>query len=356
MESVIEISSEKAPRHFDEVVGHRPILDALVRAFASGRGHHAYLFSGPDGVGKRSVANILGQSMLCQEGVIGRPCGRCGPCSRVAAGSHADWIVVSPEGERIKIETIRKLNHDFNFRPFEGGARVVLIEAADHMTPEAANALLKTLEEPPAGSSFILTANNHAQVLPTVVSRCQHLPFSALGADDVATVMRRVAPDLEAEAMASAAVFSGGSPGHALALLDDPVFLARGEIMGQFLGLVTQESSPVGFGDWAELRDPRPTENRGKLAQQRFILRGVLALLNLLVRDLMVARSGGAESHLLNSTLREQLVEAGGRLTWDGLSAILRAIREAGAAVDGNVTPRLILETLAIRVSDSTMN
>lgn len=356
MESSIEISNEKSPRHFTDVVGHQSILEALVRAFRSGRGHHAYLFSGPDGIGKRSVATILGQSILCERGPIGQPCGECGPCSRVLAGSHADWIVIRPEGERIKIETIRKLNHDFNFRPFEGGARVVLIEASDRMTPEAANALLKTLEEPPAGSSFILIASNHVQLLPTVVSRCQHVPFSVLSPDDVSTVMRRVAPQLDDEVMASAAVFSGGSPGQALALIDDPVFLARSEIMGEFMGLLAGQGSPIIFGDWAEMRDPRPSESRGKLAQQRFILRGVLGLLNLLVRDLLVARSGGAESHLLNSTMCEQLVEAGGRLTWDRLSAILRAIREAGAAVDGNVTPRLILETLAIRVSDSSKN
>ncbi|MCA9563170.1 MAG: hypothetical protein KC561_06760, partial [Myxococcales bacterium] len=118
-------------RTFDDIVGHREALDALRRAFEGGRGHHAYLFSGPSGIGKRSIAEVLGRSLLCSERRIGFPCGHCGPCTRVIAGSHADWMPLEPEGTSIKISTIRRLNHEFTYRPFEGGARIVLLDNAE---------------------------------------------------------------------------------------------------------------------------------------------------------------------------------------------------------------------------------
>ena len=345
------------PADFSQIVGHRTALDAIERAFSAGRGHHAYLFSGPDGVGKRTVAELLGQSLLCEEGQIGEPCNSCGPCRRVMAGSHADWIVLRPEGEWVKIGTIRDLIHQFSFRPFEAGARVVLLDDAERLTTEAANALLKLLEEPPPSSYFLLITANQVQLLPTIISRCQTIPFSPLSNDEVTKVIHRMVHDPEtavAYQLQLAERFCWGSPGRAWALLEDPVFQRRLDLNEDFFQLVRSTNpTPLALGDWADTADKRPSDGRSRLAQQRDITRNVLDLLRILIRDLMLLNAGGSIDLVINRDFKDQLSDVARELTSTRLSAILTAVREAEDAVDGNVGPRLVLENLATRVIDS---
>lgn len=343
---------------FRDIVGHGTALEALERAFTGNRGHHAYLFTGPSGVGKRTVAEVMAGSLLCERGRVGAPCGHCGSCRRVSAGSHADWRSLAPDADRIKIADVRELNHEFAFGSFEGGARVVLIDDAERFTPEAANALLKTLEEPPPRSYFFLITSNHAQLLPTVVSRCQHVPFVALSPSEVEQVVSRVEAEegaLDNNLLEVAARFSGGSPGHALALIEDPVFARRPQLVREFLALTSGETAnPTAFGDWAELPDPRPSDGRSKLARQRDLTRSVLESLKVTMRDVMLVRSDGALERLVNADLASDFSRYSGELTWDRISAMLRAVRDAEEAVAGNVPPRLVLETLGVRVADLT--
>jgi DNA polymerase III subunit delta' len=333
------------PRSFDEVIGHTLALDTLRRAFESGRAHHAYLFDGPSGVGKRTVADLTGRSLLCERDRLGHPCGECGECRRVLVGSHPDFIVLEPEGQFIKIEAVRRLSHAFAFRSFEGGRRVVLVDPADRLTEEAANALLKTLEEPPVGSFFFVITANRSQLLPTIVSRCQHLPFSPLSSEDVARVLGR----LGLRAAAVAARYSGGSPGRAAGLAADPVFARREELFQLFSRLArSAPGAPLALdlGDWAE-------GSGGKLQDQRGRARDVLALLKILLRDLMLVKAGGDHARLVNQDQLGRVVQTAAELTWPELSAMLEALRAAEEAVEGNVTPRLALERLAAQVMEA---
>ena len=151
-----------------------------------------------------------------------------------------------------------------------------------------------------------------------------------------------------------AARFSGGSPGRAMALLDDPVFLQRDKLADDLLGLtVGPQTSPLAMGEWAEISDKRPSDGRSRLAQQRDLTRSVLDLIKVLVRDLMLVKARGSTDRLINVDLYDSLSGTAQELTWAQLSAILTAVREAEDAVVGNVTPRLVLENLAIRVIDS---
>ena len=340
-----------APTTFDEIVGHAQALETLERAFLSGRAHHALLLDGPPGVGKRAIAHIFGRSLLCKQGSIGRPCNTCGECRRVLAGSHPDWLELEPDGANIKIAAIRQLTQTFTYRPFEGGRRVALIDPAERMTDEAANALLKTLEEPPAESYFLLVTSNRALLLPTIVSRCQHLPFSAMSAQEVQRVLNR----LNLESTDAAARYSGGSPGKALELLEDRTFADRGELFGSFLDLAdTNQPLILDFADWSEPSDASAKAHLSVLARKREQTRSVLELLKILLRDLFVLSAGGDEKHLLNTDMTGRLTQSSQQLTWQSLSAMLKALREAEMAVDGNVTPRLVLENLAARVAETT--
>ena len=338
----------KEPLKFDDLLGHKVALDSLVRAFGAGRGHHAYLFSGPSGIGKRLAAHLLGRSLLCEVGAIGAPCGSCAACRRVIAGSHPDWRQLEREGEYIKIGAVRQLNHEFVFRPFEGGARIALVDEAERMTPEAANALLKTLEEPPPRSYFMLVTSNPAQLLPTVVSRCQQVPLSPLTPSQVEAVLAD--RDLPPDAIAPAARFSGGSPGRALELLEDHVFNHRRNLYGNIAALVDGKPGAVmPFGDWCEVG----ADGRVPLADQRVRVRMVLEMLGVLFRDLLLLLRRGSPQRLLNADLLSALRPLTEQLTFACISDILPALRAAEEAVYGNVTPRLVLETLGIRIFEA---
>ena len=167
---------------FVEPVGHAEAIAGLLRAAAGRRLAHALLLSGPDGIGKFLAAEWLAFGLLCARGPA-RPCGACGPCKRLLAGTHADILVLDPESEgeeEIKISRITRRERDsqpnvgdfLSLRPMEGGWRVVILRDADRMNEEAQNALLKTLEEPGTSTLLALVASRPESLLPTTRSRC----------------------------------------------------------------------------------------------------------------------------------------------------------------------------------------
>lgn len=194
----------------------------LRRAAARGRLAHGYLFLGPAGVGKRLVARGLAQALFCRETNEKElaPCGHCPACKQVLAQTHPDLLEIGcPEGKReLPIDLIagakdrrgrEGLCHDLSLRPMSASRRVAIIDDAERMNDESANALLKTLEEPPPGSILILLAADLEPILPTIRSRCQPLWFSALSIDDVAAILRH--EGLTPADAGKAAADSGGS-------------------------------------------------------------------------------------------------------------------------------------------------
>ncbi|MHB8763977.1 MAG: DNA polymerase III subunit delta', partial [Deferrisomatales bacterium] len=199
---------------FDEVVGHERPIRVLSRALASGRVPHAYLFWGPDGVGKELVARRTAQVLLCADpGALARAraCGRCAPCGRVEAGSHPDLHVPVAKGASLSVAEVRTLQETLAYQAFERGRKVVILRQAFRMTREAGNALLKTLEEPPAGTHIVLLAHHRNQLLPTLVSRCQSLRFDPLPQGEVRRLLE--ARGLDPAAAEALAQVSGGCPG-----------------------------------------------------------------------------------------------------------------------------------------------
>ena len=158
---------------FDRIVGQELALAVLRQALATGP-THAYLFAGPKGVGKADAALEFAAALCCPDG----GCGECDTCRRVREGIHPDVEVVAPEGSLILVDQIREINRDIALRPFEAKARVYVLLQAESMNKEAANAFLKTLEEPPPHAYLILVTDTPDELLPTIVSRCQRVPFS----------------------------------------------------------------------------------------------------------------------------------------------------------------------------------
>lgn len=174
-----------------QVRGQHAAVNMMRRASTSGRIAHAYLFVGPKGVGKATTASMTAAALLCEtEDAATRPCGRCAACEDVAAGRHVDLFWIEPEGDKILIDQVRRLQQQVMLRAVRGRYKVFVIEAIDTATEQAQNALLKVLEEPPGETVFILIAHNETPLLPTIVSRCVSVRFGPLPKDVAASILR----------------------------------------------------------------------------------------------------------------------------------------------------------------------
>jgi len=220
---------------FSEIRGHSRALGLLTRVMSTNRLAHAYLFSGPDGVGKATVAREMAASLLCTEKDNPEPCGHCPGCRQYASGNHPDFLHVQPDGVSIKIDQIRALKKQLAFSPFAGGVRVVLIDEAQTMRREAANSLLKLLEEPPPDNLFLLIASDAEPILPTIVSRCQVVAFAPLAYDVAAEIIGLHAPELDGHQSMILAKLSGGCPGRALSMEAGDVLPLRDQVISALL-------------------------------------------------------------------------------------------------------------------------
>ena len=201
---------------FAEIIGQKNQLDILRLALANNRLHHAYLFTGPEGVGKRTTALALAKALHCTE-KSGDFCGRCAECARVMARNHPDVRVIErlANKKEISIQQIRDMEKELRYRSFSGGRKIAIIDPATLLNPASQNALLKTLEEPPPDSLLILIAASAGALLPTLRSRCLQLSFGPLPRQLIAGFLlseKRVKPE-EAELLAA---LSMGSLGAAL--------------------------------------------------------------------------------------------------------------------------------------------
>ncbi|MFH2005644.1 MAG: DNA polymerase III subunit delta' [bacterium] len=203
---------------FPSIVGHGPVIARLERAIDSGRVHHAFYFTGPAGVGKAAVGVAFAQALNCSH-APGRGCGQCQVCSRIGRNIHPDLVWIEAEGKQIKIEQVRRLEERLAQGAHEGRALVILVNEVDRMSIGAANALLKSLEEPRAGVHFVLVSAASHRVPITVRSRCQQVRFGPLSVEVVAAALAAETTLGRAE-REEVARLSAGSLTHARLLVD----------------------------------------------------------------------------------------------------------------------------------------
>lgn len=209
-------------RGFASIRGHARVVERLERAITAGRVHHAYYFTGPDGVGKASTGIALAQAMNCDQ-APGRGCGHCSVCSRLGRNIHPDLVRVEAEGKQIKIQQIRQLEERLAQGAHEARALVILINEVERLNVYAANALLKNLEEPRPGVHFVLVSAASHRVPITIRSRCQQVRFGPLSAEVVAELVAERLSLGAAEA-AEAARLADGSLTRALMLVEHEEF------------------------------------------------------------------------------------------------------------------------------------
>ncbi len=233
------------PKTFAEVVGQKQVSDTLAKAIQENKVAHAYLFSGPRGTGKTSMAKIFARSINCVEGPTTTPCGVCGPCQGILRGDFIDVIEIDAASNR-GIDEIRALRDNVRFLPVEGRKKVYIIDEAHMLTTEAWNALLKTIEEPPAHVMFIFATTEVDKLPVTIVSRCQRFAFRRISLEDMMEHLLYVAKESDIPLTPAAAqviaIQADGGLRDALSLLDQCSGMADGEITPEvvenLLGLV----------------------------------------------------------------------------------------------------------------------
>lgn len=201
-----------------KIIGHDDIIKSLTGALVSGRVAHSYLFSGPEGVGKFTVALSFAQALMCNRMIDGYGCGECSGCRKVVEGVHPEVVIFRPQGSTLKIEQIRQLTAGVKMGAAMGTWTVRIVDKADTMTVEAANSLLKTLEDPLSGVIIILITTRPQVIVPTILSRCQHLYFQPLLIGQIVEGITELTGVTGKDALL-AATLAGGSLARALDLL-----------------------------------------------------------------------------------------------------------------------------------------
>jgi DNA polymerase-3 subunit delta' len=329
---------------FRDLTGHRQLLELIARAAVRGTLPPSLIFAGPEGVGKQMAAVALAQFVNCPNRTENDSCGTCPSCTRIARQVHADVLLIQPgETGAIRIDQIRDAIERTAYRPFEGRRRVVIIDDADAVNVEAQNALLKTLEEPPSTSTFVLVTSKPDMLLPTVLSRCQRLRFGRLSPADVAAVLIRDHGYAETDAHAAASL-SDGSIGLALEGGSEEFVEAREDAAG-LLEMVAGSRDPRRRLDGAKSLSgaARGGSDRDELARR-------LRALSSILRDLGILLSRADERALANADLRPRLERLLRSFDGDRTLRAIAAVDRALAALDRNASPKIVADWLAFQI------
>lgn len=299
---------KQAFTRFSQIIGQEKAIGFLRRAMADDRMPHSCLFVGIPGIGKRTTAIALAQALNCLAPADGEGCGECRICRQVASGNFPDIETVIPQGKVIKIEQIRELNRRFGYKPVSGRYRVSVVSRAEMMTEEAANAFLKTLEEPPERNILILTAVEPRDLLPTIVSRCQKISFRPIPADLIAQHLHEQL-GVDNDMALLLARMSEGSLGRAMQMHTGGFLENRNTHLHRIMAIPGMPPEEI-----LKLATDITREEKGRGSQGLEKWEGgileVLSIWRTWYRDLMLVKTGGTEVLLFNADFSHKLKKA----------------------------------------------
>ena len=353
------------PRTFEEVIGQERVTRTLQNAIRVGRVVHAYLFAGHRGTGKTTTARILAKALNCERGPTPTPCNACARCEAIGGGYAVDVIEIDAASNR-GIEEVRELRERIRLAPAEGRYKVYIIDEAHMLTPEAANALLKTLEEPPPHAVLVLVTTEPHRLPPTILSRCQRFDFRRVSAREIVARLRRIAQvegfAVDDRALALIASTADGSVRDAESMLDQLAAYTQGPIttadVVAVLGLVEEETA-LRLADAVIAKDAPGclTAVHQAIADGRDARQLLRALLDHF-RDLLVVATGSRDADALDTT-HARLDALAGQAGKTSVEEILRALSVL-AATDAearwNPQPRLLLELALVRLCHPEMD
>ena len=331
---------------FSAISNQEKAVQRLTGFIRSGNIPHALLFTGLDGIGKKKTAMALATALNCQT-IAGQPlmgyepidpCGTCRPCKKIAAGHHPDIIIVEPEQSRIKISAIRDLGNALAVKPYEALTRVVVIDQAQAMNPQAGNALLKLLEEPPAKTILILIAVNTYSLLPTIVSRCQQISFRPIPFQTLAKYLgQKDIPPEKAEILSKLA---NGSFAKAERLADTD-WLSRRE-------WITQVIERLGGNRQDNRRAALCMAFSEMLAKDRDAIADILELMTSWFRDLAVVKEGA--ENIINQDLLPRIRQAAQHCPTKTVLTNIGHLETARKKIEANANIRLTMDIMLMNL------
>ena len=357
--SYLVLARKWRPKTFDDLSGQEPITRILTNAVTQGKISHAYIFSGPRGVGKTSTARILAKALNCKEGPTANPCGVCESCIGITEGSSVDVIEIDGASNN-SVDDVRDLRERVKYAPSGGKYKVYIIDEVHMLSGSAFNALLKTLEEPPSHVIFVLATTEMKKIPATVLSRCQHMPFRRISSGVIKTRLKHIADtegiNISSPALGIIARAADGSMRDSLTILDQ---------VSSFTDKISEEQvqnllGMTDFGMLAKASMAVITGNRvdlleiiDSLADQGADLRSFAKELAQFFRDLLIASVVKQPADVLDMSDEElaaieTVVAASSE---DQITLLLSEVMKAEADVRNSSLPRMALEMALIRAS-----
>ncbi len=359
-----QVSARKyRPGTFDDVIGQPHVVQTLVNSITTKRIAHAYLFSGTRGVGKTTVARILAKALNCEQGPTGTPCATCVNCQEIAQGTSVDVIEIDG-ASNTSVDDVREIRENVKFAPFRGQYRVYIIDEVHMLSNSAFNALLKTLEEPPAHVVFIFATTEIHKIPATILSRCQHYNFRRIARTEIVERLRHVAQQdsiaMEDRSLMALARASEGSMRDALSLLDQAVAFGGTTIvhadLEALLGAVPQELVRGMIQAITTQDSPSALRILADLLDQGHDLRAYCADVVEYLRNMLVASVVTTPQELrglieASAEDLQQMVADARLLSPEQLQELFANFTQAEDALRFSARPRFVLETAAVRAT-----
>ncbi|MEK7850080.1 MAG: DNA polymerase III subunit delta' [Candidatus Omnitrophota bacterium] len=319
---------------FKDVIGQESATAFLKAAFSSGRIAHAYVFVGPEGIGKRKTALNFAKLLLCESPLAHEPCESCVSCLKAGGSNHPDIQEVLTEGQFIKIDAIREACRRLSLRGFESSFKILIITQAGALNDESSNALLKTLEEPTANTVIILIADTLRSVLPTIASRCQRVVFSSLKQEVIESILMKqwgASP----EAATYLSLMSDGSLGSALKFHEDGLFSRKNDLIKNAL------DRNCGLDGLLDLSSKERQDRQENIQEALFVLSSWF-------RDLLLAKTGSRS--LINVDKKDDIMRDARSFSFAGLEERLDSIADAARDLKRNANARIALTKLRVEL------
>lgn len=357
--SYLAFARKYRPKDFEEIIGQGHITTTLKNAVFHDKLAHAYLFSGPRGIGKTSTARILAKALNCKSGPTAHPCNKCLSCKEISEGRSLDVLEIDGASNR-GIDEIRTLRENVKFAPTASRFKIYIIDEVHMLTQEAFNALLKTLEEPPAHVKFIFATTQPGKVLPTILSRCQRFDFHTISTSDLVAKLKQLAKEekieYEEEAFFAIAKSAEGSLRDAEVILDQMSSFCHGKIKLKdviaVLGLIPQE---VIFKIVEKLGSKNITENITYLDQLFKDGKDPAQLVNSLIeyfRYMMLAKCGNEKLVELAKEDKEKIKKESEGVSLEGILYHLAVLSNTHERIKRQGMGRLFLEMALVKLSE----
>jgi DNA polymerase-3 subunit delta' len=321
---------------FSSIVGHRNQIEILKKVILNDRVSHAYLFLGPEGVGKKQIAFAFAKALNCRS-FKSDSCNSCLSCKKTDSKNHPDVDIIDHGNKFIKIDSIREMQRKLQYKPLEGRFKISIIDRAELINISAANALLKTLEEPPDQSIIILIASNVNNLLPTLNSRCQKLTFSFLQKDEVTRLIKK--QNLEDEIGTDFLVtFAQGSIGKALSFESEWINTERKKFLNDTFSVVQ--------GDM---------EKAFQMTEEIYLnenLMNYLDILKIWFRDILVYKYCNDDTRIINTDLIDSIKRSDHYLSHARLLSMFQVVTDCSRNILRNANKRLTLEAMFMKLGN----